>query len=725
MRRPPVSVIVSAGGSLTDFRACLDSLQTSAGLRDELVVVLPVSRADLRPVLHGRTGLTVLDDDSGDQAARWAAGCAATSHPVVVLVDGDVIVSPHWLDPVLEALADPEVVATGPRCHAGPGPQQADLAPESVSSVRAFKARARQWGQENAGRSTDVDRLGPVCVAVRRDALQRAGGPGAELDWDRLRAEGRLVVADGALVAHAASGPCSLLTPLPGDAPLLSACLIVKDEEDVLAESLTAARAFADEVVVYDTGSTDRTREIAREHGARVVEGHWNDHFGDARNRALAHCRGRWVLTIDADEVVTGDFAEARRRLSAAPAGVRAFEIGITNLEGHGTNVYGRQASTRLARREHLVFEGRIHEVSVDRITGGPLSGPNLAVLGLVHSGYTIMRFARKEKGERNVRLAQLDVEGGNVSASALFSLARSQLSDGRLDDAIETCQRGLATTPPEQHKRLLRSLVDAYERSDRLAEAYEAVARLRASGSTQATTDELTARLRLREGDHAGALEAIAAIPEGAVDDMFVTVDESRTGGLQVLALAGLGRSREAADRLRRSLRAGQLLLPLGQVATVLSADGSGIGEVVALFPAASVRGLVLAATGVADPLADEVYEALWRRDPAPMVLAGAARLAPRLPVIRAMEWSSRLRQFGLARACPLLALAGDAAREPRDRVLAAAIALELFSDGDALPLLEQALAAVPDSETGRVLAELQELAPGIAQAVEPVGIG
>ena len=725
MRRPPVSVVVSAGGSLTDFRACVDSLQTNAGLRDELVVVLPAHRADLRPVLHGRRGLTVLDDDSGDQAARWAAGCEATSHPVVVLVDGDVIVSPHWLDPVLEALADPAVVAAGPRCHAGPGPQQVDLSPEATTNVRAFKVSARQWGQQNAGRFTDVDRLGPVCVAVRRDALERVGGPTAELDWDRLRAEGRLVVADAALVAHAASGPCSLVTPVPGDAPLLSACLIVKDEEDVLAESLTAARAFADEVVVYDTGSTDRTREIAREHGARVVEGYWDDHFGDARNRALAHCRGRWVLTIDADEVVTGDFAEARRRLSAAKPGVRAFEIGITNLEGHGTNVYGRQASTRLARREHLVFEGRIHEVSVDRITGGALSGEHLPVVGLIHSGYTIMRFARKDKGQRNVRLARLDVEGGNVSAAALVSLARSQLSDGLVDDAIETCQRGLATTPPEQHKRLLRALVDAYERSGRLAEAYEAVARLRAVGSTQATTDELTARLRFREGDHAGALEAIAAIPEGAVDDMFVTVDESRTGGLTVLALAGLGRSREAADRLRRSLRAGQLLLPLDQVATVLSADGSGVGEVVALFPAASVRGLVLAASGVADPLADEVYEALWRRDPAPMVLAGAARLAPRLPVIRAMEWSSRLRQYGLARACPLLALAGDAAREPRDRVLAEAIALELFSDGDALTLLEQALAAVPDSETGRVLVELQELAPGIAQAVEPVGIG
>src|SRR5205814_2119240 len=154
-------------------------------------------------------------------------------------------------------------------------------------------------------------------VAVRRAALARAGGPGFELPYADLGTEGRIVLVESVLLAHVGSDECTLRAA-DEDAsprPLLSACLIVKDEEDVLAECLASVRDFVDEIVVYDTGSTDRTRQIAAEHGAHVITGYWNDHFGDARNRALEHCTGEWVLQIDADEIATGDPAELRERL--------------------------------------------------------------------------------------------------------------------------------------------------------------------------------------------------------------------------------------------------------------------------------------------------------------------------------------------------------------------------------------------------------------------------
>src|ERR1700678_4705915 len=86
------------------------------------------------------------------------------------------------------------------------------------------------------------------------------------------------------------------------DKIVISACLIVKGEEKALPECLESIRGFVDEIVVYDTGSTDATVELAKRAGAKVTEGYWDDDFSRARNASLEQCRGKWILWIDADE---------------------------------------------------------------------------------------------------------------------------------------------------------------------------------------------------------------------------------------------------------------------------------------------------------------------------------------------------------------------------------------------------------------------------------------
>ncbi len=97
----------------------------------------------------------------------------------------------------------------------------------------------------------------------------------------------------------------------------LSACVIVRDEEERLPACLESLR-FCEEVVVVDSGSRDRTREIARAAGARVVENPWHG-FAAQRNVALDHAGGNWVLEIDADERVSQALAEEIRAFLAAP----------------------------------------------------------------------------------------------------------------------------------------------------------------------------------------------------------------------------------------------------------------------------------------------------------------------------------------------------------------------------------------------------------------------
>ena len=85
----------------------------------------------------------------------------------------------------------------------------------------------------------------------------------------------------------------------------ISLCMIVKDEEEMLPGCLAAVAEHVDEIVVVDTGSTDRTVEIAESFGANVVEFPWNGSFADARNVSLDHATGDWILWLDADECST------------------------------------------------------------------------------------------------------------------------------------------------------------------------------------------------------------------------------------------------------------------------------------------------------------------------------------------------------------------------------------------------------------------------------------
>jgi len=131
----------------------------------------------------------------------------------------------------------------------------------------------------------------------------------------------------------------------------LTACVIARDEERRLPECLESL-AFCDEVVVIDSGSRDRTREIAREAGARVFENPWRG-FAVQRNVALDRANGDWVLEIDADERVSPELArEVRELLDDPPAGVRMAALPMRDVFlGAGLG-----PSARYPRYRHRLF---------------------------------------------------------------------------------------------------------------------------------------------------------------------------------------------------------------------------------------------------------------------------------------------------------------------------------------------------------------------------------
>ena len=83
--------------------------------------------------------------------------------------------------------------------------------------------------------------------------------------------------------------------------------MIVKNEEDVLARALTCAKKFADEIIVADTGSTDKTVNIAKSFGSKVYIYEWTDDFSAARNFAFEKATCDYVMWLDADDAISGD----------------------------------------------------------------------------------------------------------------------------------------------------------------------------------------------------------------------------------------------------------------------------------------------------------------------------------------------------------------------------------------------------------------------------------
>src|SRR3990167_648830 len=87
----------------------------------------------------------------------------------------------------------------------------------------------------------------------------------------------------------------------------ISLCMIVKNEEKYLGQCLNSVKEIVNEVIITDTGSTDKTKEIAKKFKAKIFDFKWNDDFSEARNESLKHATKEWILVLDADEIINRD----------------------------------------------------------------------------------------------------------------------------------------------------------------------------------------------------------------------------------------------------------------------------------------------------------------------------------------------------------------------------------------------------------------------------------
>ena len=145
----------------------------------------------------------------------------------------------------------------------------------------------------------------------------------------------------------------------------ISLCMIVKNEERVLSRLLDVAGPLFDEIIIVDTGSTDRTIEIAKKYTQRVYDFEWVDDFSAARNFAFSKASCEYVMWLDADDVIKEEmlpeFLDAKDKMEGIPDVVMIpYETGFDE-QGNCNFSYERE---RIIRRSlKLKFYGRVHEV--------------------------------------------------------------------------------------------------------------------------------------------------------------------------------------------------------------------------------------------------------------------------------------------------------------------------------------------------------------------------
>jgi len=211
----------------------------------------------------------------------------------------------------------------------------------------------------------------------------------------------------------------------PRREPVLSVCLIARNEAERLPATLGSVGAVASEIVVVDTGSTDDTVEVARRYGARVVEKPWRRDFSGARNTSLDAATGDWILSLDADERLVEGQTPMLKRLLAGRAD--AYYVRIRSpLAGREVGRTFVHRFPRLFRnRPEFRFRGRVHEQILPALEA---AGARVLTsdLRIEHVGYAVDTSQTREKLRRNLELLQMDLEDRPDDAYVCYHLGET-----------------------------------------------------------------------------------------------------------------------------------------------------------------------------------------------------------------------------------------------------------------------------------------------------------
>ena len=256
-----------------------------------------------------------------------------------------------------------------------------------------------------------------------------------------------------------------------GDRPTISVCMIVKNEEKFLAQCLKSVKDATDEIIIVDTGSTDKTVEIAQSFGAKVYHHPWRNSFSEARNHSIRYATCDWILQIDADEALEQSDVPRLHTLIRTPSHNVIYVAIYSDLPGGQAKHY----FPRIFRRGKACFHGIVHNQLA--FEGSALQSE----IKFYHYGYNLPQsdMLKKYKRTGDLLREQVDREPDNIFA--LANLIRNYRNEYDFDKVIELAEKGLGMPVPEgdaifkgQRQKISIDLAHAFLNKDMTDKAEE-----------------------------------------------------------------------------------------------------------------------------------------------------------------------------------------------------------------------------------------------------------
>lgn len=231
---------------------------------------------------------------------------------------------------------------------------------------------------------------------------------------------------------------------IPAVEPKISLSMIVKNEEKYIGRCLESVKDLCDEIVIVDTGSTDRTKEICKQYTNLVYDYKWNDDFAAARNFALSKCTGNWILRLDGDEELPSQY---RMMIYEAVDNDNAdiFIFPIRNILSLNPVKEVLSKTARLFKNlPGIKFSGIVHEEIDESIQGMDLRISKLNAY-IMHYGYIKNANALDKKFEFYEKLALKEIEKNPNNFKPYYNLAAHYCHLQDYDKAIQMYEKSLS----------------------------------------------------------------------------------------------------------------------------------------------------------------------------------------------------------------------------------------------------------------------------------------
>lgn len=215
--------------------------------------------------------------------------------------------------------------------------------------------------------------------------------------------------------------------------PSISLCMIVKNEERCLERCLKSVQNIVSEIIIVDTGSTDRTVEIAQQFTDKIYTFEWINDFAAARNFAIEHASGDYILQLDADEYLCEGTENLQGELDKS-----YYFLRIRNEVGQGraqTHLFVRLFRNQPSMR----YEGKLHEqINLDKNKDLPYGYMNCVIH---HDGYLDEVVKEKNKGKRNMDIIKADIKS-NPTPFNYYNLGLQYVHEKNYKEAVEAFKK-------------------------------------------------------------------------------------------------------------------------------------------------------------------------------------------------------------------------------------------------------------------------------------------